>query len=229
MFATTFSFFLGSSVFVTLYYLPIWFQAIQGVSPIMSAVHSLPLIICQVLATFASGILTTRIGYYMPFVYISVVLVSVGCGLLSTMKVGEPTGRWIGYQIVLGSGIGFGFQQSVVAIQSTLKPMDISMGIALVYTGLYLGGAIFVSAGQNVFSSNLRASAANLDIPGLEIETIIQEGATALRTQVPNQYLGEVLVVYSAAVTKVFQMATIVGCLTAIGALGMEWKNLKRK
>lgn len=229
MFATLFSFFLGSAVFVTLYYLPIWFQAVQGVSPILSAVHTLPLILCQVIATFTAGFFTTRIGYYMPFVYASVVLISVGCGLLSTLKVGEPMGRWIGYQILLGSGIGFGFQQSVVAIQSTLAIQDISMGVALVYTFLYLGGAIFVSAGANVFSQNLRDNTAGLNVPGLDVTAIIQQGATALRAQIPEEYLPEVLVAYSAAVTKVFQMATIVGCLSASGASGMEWKNVKRK
>lgn len=228
IFATTFAFFIGSAIFVTLYYLPIWFQAVQGVTPIISAVHTLPLIGCQVLGTFGSGYLTTKFGYYTPFMYASAVLTALGCGLLYTLHVGEATSYWIGYQIALGFGIGFGFQQPTVAVQTSLSPADIPVAVALVYTSLYLGGAVFVSAGEILFSSELSGRTASLDIPGFDVARAVEAGATQLRNQVPPEYLHEVLVAYNGALTKVFELATILGSLSAIGALGMEWKNIKR-
>lgn len=227
MFAVLFALFLGCAIFPTLYYLPTWFQVSQGVSAIMSAVHMLPLVICQVLGTFAAGFFTTRLGYYMPFVYASTILVSVSCGLLYTMKVGESTGNWIGYQILLGFGIGLGLQQPTVAAQSTLAPKDIPTAISLIYTALYLGGAVFVSAGQNVFRHHLRANLLKANIPGLDVDTAVESGATEFRQEVPTEFLREGLVAYSDAITEVFKLAAILGCLSLLGALGMKWVDVR--
>ena len=229
MFATLFAFFVGSAIFVTLYFLPIWFQGVQGVSPILSAVHMLPLIACQVLGTFAAGYLTTRFGSYIPFVYASTIFIVVGCGLLYTLHVDESTVDWIGYQIILGFGIGFGLQQPVVAAQTSLPPQDIPIAVSLTYTFLYLGGAIFVSAGESIFSSRLRKSIASLSIPGFDVETVIRAGVRELRNQVPSEHLSEVLAAYNSALTGVFLMAAVVGCLSAIGALGMGSIGVKNK
>ena len=95
-----------------IYYLPIWFQAIHGDDAVFSAVHMLPMILTQVICVVLSGGLTKRIGYYMPFVWLSVLFMPIGIGLIHTWSTSTPEGKWIGYQILLGIGIGCGFQQA---------------------------------------------------------------------------------------------------------------------
>lgn len=60
LFTCIFAFCISSTVFTTVYYLPVWFQAINGLSPVISAVHTLPMIISQLLGTFLSSGMTTR-------------------------------------------------------------------------------------------------------------------------------------------------------------------------
>jgi hypothetical protein len=52
----TYGLFLGQMVCVS-YYLPIYFQGIKGVSPTMSGVYVLPMILSNVFASIASGML----------------------------------------------------------------------------------------------------------------------------------------------------------------------------
>ena len=53
---------LGAAFFCLLYYIPIWFQAIKGVSAVKSGVMNLPMVLSLVFASLISGGLVTKIG-----------------------------------------------------------------------------------------------------------------------------------------------------------------------
>lgn len=56
-------------LFIASYYLPAWFQAIQGVGPLQSGVRMLPTVISQMLATIlASSLGELSLGYWFYFV-----------------------------------------------------------------------------------------------------------------------------------------------------------------
>ncbi|KAI7779907.1 major facilitator superfamily protein [Diaporthe eres] len=119
---------IGASTFIVLNYLPIWFQVVQKQSPTSSALRTLPLVVAQIISTLVAGILTTRLGHYMPFVYAAAIFMPIGVGLATTFSLHTPTSHWIGYEILIGIGIGAGFQQARVAAQhlkSSIKALGI--------------------------------------------------------------------------------------------------------
>lgn len=101
---------LFSCTFITSYFLPLYFQSVQGSSPFTAGVHMLPSIVSQLITAVLSGFAVSKLGYYLPWAIFSAVLSSVGSGLISTWTVGTNTGTWIGYQIILGVGRGAGIQ-----------------------------------------------------------------------------------------------------------------------
>lgn len=101
---------LFSCTFISAYFLPIYFQSVQGSSPFTAGVHMLPSIISQLLTAVLSGFAVSKMGYYLPWAIFSAVLSSVGAGLITTWTDGTDTGTWIGYQIILGVGRGAGLQ-----------------------------------------------------------------------------------------------------------------------
>ncbi|KAG9245614.1 putative efflux pump antibiotic resistance protein [Calycina marina] len=198
--AMWFMFSLSSTMLLITYYLPIWFQATKGKSHVTSGIDTLPLVISLTLASTLSGQLVGRFGYYTPFTMLSSCVLAVGAGLISTFKVDTSTGMWIGNQIILGSVIGLGLQHAPIAIQTVLQRKDIPMGIALVFFCQQLGGAIFVSVGQNVFNNKLIHGLATI-ANDVDPTTIIGAGATGFRTIVPTADLHKVLVVYNNALS----------------------------
>jgi hypothetical protein len=94
-----------------------------------------------------------------------------------------------------------------------------------------LGGAIFVSVGQNVFLDKLIARiAATVPRSSINPANIASTGATELRHIVPPQVLPAVLQAYNWALIKgPMVVSVILACLTVLGAVGMEWKSLKKK
>jgi MFS family permease len=209
------------------FYLPIWFQAIQGVDAFQSSIRTLPFILAFLVAAVVAGPLVSRIGYYTPFLIAGTVLSSIGAGLMSTLRVDTPQPVWIGYQFLFGFGVGMGQQQAGLAAQTILKERDVPTGVAIKFFGQMLGGAVFASVGQNVLSTELVKRLSGL--PGLDASVIVSLGATELRAYVGEELLPEVLLAYNDALDRVFLVGVIVSCLSLPGALLTEWRSIKTK
>lgn len=225
--AAWFTFFTASSMMLLVYYLPVWFQAIQGVDPVESGIHTLPMLLSMAVGSVLSGVATTFIGYYNPSMLLCPVVLSIGAGLLTTLTPDAPIGKWLGYQVIYGIGLGLAMQQTGLVSQAVLKKDDVPTGVALMFFFMQLGGSIFLSVGQSVFSSAL---VSNLQgIAGLDAQTILHLGATDIRSFVPPQALPAVLSAYNGAVTRPFVVALVVACLSIIGSVTIEWVNIKKK
>lgn len=61
--AALFSFCIGSSFLLLIYFLPIWFQAVKGASAVKSGIMNLPMILTLVIASILAGAIVTIIGY----------------------------------------------------------------------------------------------------------------------------------------------------------------------
>lgn len=185
------------------------------------------MILGQLFATIFAGILTKKFGHYMPFVWVSAVLMPVGCGLFTTFKYDMSTAKWASYLLLLGPGFGLGFQQPQVACQAALADADIPVGSAIVFSCQFLGGTIFLAVAQHRFGQVLRQQVAKLNIPGLMADNVENMGATQLRATIPRENLIAFLEIYNGAIVEAFKIALIVSCLSVVGALGMEWLSVK--
>ncbi|KAG6001557.1 hypothetical protein E4U21_004097 [Claviceps maximensis] len=220
---------LGASFFIMVYYLPIWFQAVQGTSAIQSGIKNLPMILSLVIFSILSGGLVTTIGYYAPFMILSTVLMSVGAGMLSTFSVDTPAAHWIGYQILFGTGVGLGMQQTMIAVQASLDGPDVAIATAIIIFSQTLGGALFICVAQNVFQNKLVANIAGANIAGLDPAQVISVGATEVQTLIAKEYLPVVLGAYNGAVTNTFYVSTAMACLSIVGAALVPWNSVKGK
>lgn len=109
-FSCMFSFFVGSSFLIIIFYLPIYFQAVKGSSATKSGIEILPMLLSVVIGSLSGGILVTVLGYFTPFMIGGMALFTIGCGLLSTLAVDTSFGRWFGYQVLAGAGLGMCLQ-----------------------------------------------------------------------------------------------------------------------
>jgi MFS family permease len=225
-FGVLYSICAGGSMFIIIYYLPIWFQAIKNVDAVQSGIMTMPIIISLVLASILTGVITTRIGYYTPAMIAAPVFMSIGAGLITTFMPNTSPAKWIGYQVIYGLGLGAAMQAPNLAAQAVLPKEDVSTGISLIMFSQLLGGAIFVAVGQNVFASQLVSGLES--IPNLGPDLVINIGATDLTRAIAPQYLAEVLSAYNYALTKTYDVSLAVSCLMIVGALGMEWKSIKK-
>ena len=122
----------NATTFLLIYYLPIYFQAIDGLSPSASGIRSLPLILSMSIALLASSALVTWMGYFQPLLIVGGVLLTVGAGMIFTLNIGSAAGKYIGYQILVGAGNGISSQVPLIASLAFAAPEDIAVTTAAV-------------------------------------------------------------------------------------------------
>ncbi|XXH05441.1 hypothetical protein Hte_011868 [Hypoxylon texense] len=218
---------ISSGNFIFTYFLPIWFQSITGVSAAESGIRLLPVMLSVVVGSVFSGIINSKIGYYTPLAIIGSCVMSVGAGLLTTFQVDTSEGKWIGYQILYGIGVGSCFQVPNLAVQTVLPKADVSMGLALMLFSQLLGSAVFVAVGENVLGNQLVQRLSG--IPGFNSSLITSSGATSLLSSLPANVLDMALEAYNEALRKVFQVGLIVSCLAVLGTATLEWRSVLKK
>ena len=91
------------------YYLPLFYQS-KGASASKSGVDILAFMLSMVIAAGLSGAIITKTGRYWPFLLVSPLLSSVGAGLLFTLTSATPNSKIIGFQILMGVGLGRGLR-----------------------------------------------------------------------------------------------------------------------
>ncbi|KAK4089937.1 hypothetical protein PCL_05665 [Purpureocillium lilacinum] len=231
---STFYIFFGSACFVlVIYYLPIWFQAINNDSAAESGIHNLPAVLSVVVFAIAGGLGVTAVGYYTPFMIAGAMVLTVGAGLLMLFKVDIPISMWLGFQIIFGAGAGLGLELPNIAVQTVLPEKDVSIGTSLVVFARSLGGSIFVSAGQNVFNNHI-ISGMREQVPDLDPSVVLQAGATELQATVQDAATGQadimrrVLNVYNDAIVQTFVLALALAAVSILGSLGVEWRSVKK-
>ena len=193
---------------------------------------SLPLILSLVVVSIMAGGAVTILGYYAPFMLLSSVLMSIGAGLLSTFKKDTGHSMWIGYQFLFGAGVGFGMQQPLMAVQTALPLVDVPVGTATMMFAQTLGGALFISVGQNVFQNQLIKNLAQQipELPAIQ-GLVATTGATQLKSAITSKFPGlldRVLIAYDAAIAQTFYVSVAMGALSILGAVVVEWKSVKR-
>ena len=221
----TFIFLLAGGMMSIAYYLTIWFQAAKGDSAERAGVSTIPMVISLVVLGIVAAIITQKVGYYVPVMLSSPILCSIGAGLLSTLVPNSGANKWIGYQVLYGCGIGIGFQASNLPAQTVLPRADVPIGMALCFFMQQLGGAVFIAVAQNIFSAWLVTRLSGT--AGLDAESIVNTGATALRTVVPTDQQSTVIHAYSYALTRVFIMAAVLSACMILGAGVIEWRSIK--
>ena len=224
IFGSFYMFCIGGNFFTFVYFLPIWFQGVRGRSALDSGIDTLPILLAQTICVVLGGVIVSITGYYVPLMWASVVLTSIGAGLLTTLTGDSSSGKWIGYQIIYGIGGGLGYQQGISAAQTVLSETDITIGTALMVFVQNFGGTIFVSASNNIFDTKIVQDLAGT-VPNLDPQVILDAGATGFRQVVSEAEYPLVLVAYNRAVIKTFQVGLILACLCAIGVSGVEWKR----
>ncbi|KAF7333853.1 Major facilitator superfamily transporter [Mycena venus] len=223
-----FSLCLGSSFFIIVYFLPIWFQTIKEVSALKSGIDNLPMILSLFIGSLIAGVAVTAIGYYTPFMILSSILTAVGVGLISTFSIGTTHTHWIGYQIIYGLGVGFGLQQPFIAVQTVLTLQDIPTGVTLLVFMKTLGGALSVSLAQTILSNNLKSGLSS-KLPGVNPAIILGAGAINLQGSVGAQDLATVISVYNDALVAAYRVSVVLACLSLLGALAMDWRSVRGK
>ncbi|MER5889192.1 MDR family MFS transporter [Streptomyces sp. NPDC001941] len=149
-------FLTGFVMFGAVLFLPLFQQSVQGASATNSGLLLLPMLLSMMVVSLVAGRVTTSTGKYKIFPILGGALMVVGLFLLSTMD--TDTTRFTSglYMAVLGAGMGFLMQITMLVAQNSVEMKD--MGVASSSTTLFrtLGSSFGVAIMGALFNHQVQ-------------------------------------------------------------------------
>ncbi|KAI5815439.1 major facilitator superfamily domain-containing protein, partial [Pyronema omphalodes] len=153
------------------YFLPLYFQAARGDTPLMSGVYVLPYVISLSLMSGVTGFLISKTGQYQYLVWGGAVVQAIGVGLIVMLKRKSSWAEVIIFQLIMGTGSGPLFQAPLIAIHSTINPKDVATATSTFAFLRTLGTALAISLGLTLFQNGMSKQA------GPELQALVGEEA----------------------------------------------------
>jgi predicted MFS family arabinose efflux permease len=222
--ASVVGFAVGFSMFGALAYLPQYMQVVRGVSPTLSGLRLLPLLVGLLLTSTGTGFLVSRTGRYKIFPVVGTALMTIGLYLLSLM--GVHTNFWIVslYLFVLGVGIGASLQVLIIAVQNAVDYTELGAATSGVTFFRSIGGSFGTAVFGAIFSGVLAGDIAGA-LHGVPLPSGISASAgasPAVLQQLPAAIRDGYVTGYARALHTVFLYATSLGALGFVLSLFLK-------
>ena len=198
---------VGLSLFGAVTFLPIYLQVVKGVSPTMSGVVMMPMMLGMLVTSVVSGRLISRFGRYKLFPILGTGTMTFGLGALSLLSAETDVWQTSIDALWLGLGMGMVMQVLIIAVQNSVDYKH--LGVATSGTMLFrsLGGALGVALFGAIFANRLHAQ---LSGPGMEfLAAILPAAARGLPPSLHQEYITAVML----ALRPVFWVAAGISAL----------------
>ena len=158
--------FIHGMVFISgAFFLPLYFQAVFGATPILSGVYLFPFVLSLSVLSAMTGIFIKNTGQYLPAIWFGLVVMTLGFGLFIDLPSSRHSwARVIIFQIIAGSGAGPNFQAPLIALQSKVHPKDIASATAMFGFVRNLSTAMAVVIGGVIFQNGMNTREASLRV-----------------------------------------------------------------
>ncbi|WP_213452549.1 MDR family MFS transporter [Rhizomonospora bruguierae] len=148
-------FLLGFAMFGAMNFLPLFQQTVQGASATSSGLLLMPLMFGSLITSIVVGRTITRTGRYRAFPIIGGVMMAGGMAILTLLDV-HTTRTQLGlYVILLGVGMGFLMQTSMLIAQNSVEQRDLGAASGAATFLRSIGGSFGVSLFGAVFAHRL--------------------------------------------------------------------------
>ncbi|KZL88132.1 efflux pump antibiotic resistance [Colletotrichum incanum] len=104
---------------------------IWGAGPLLPRVYLLPFILFNTGMAAATGVYIQQSGKYIPAVYLGLVLMTIGTGLLIDFDAEANWPKIIICQLLVGSVAGLNFEGTLLALQASLDVQDVATATAI--------------------------------------------------------------------------------------------------
>jgi len=146
----------GVALWAILYYMPLYFEAVKGMGPILAGVSMFPWTFTVAPGSVATGIAIAVSGKYRWANWVGWFLTTLGMGLLIMLKPDTSTVAWVFLNLVGGVGTGMLFPAMALAVQASAAVKDQAYAANMFSFFRAFGQTIGVAIGGVIFQNQMR-------------------------------------------------------------------------
>lgn len=224
------SFVIGFAMFGAMTYLPTFLQVVHDITPTMSGVHMLPMVIGLLITSTGSGQIVSRTGRWKVFPITGTAITAVGLLLLHQLDENSSTWLMSAFFFVFGAGLGLVMQVLVLVAQNSVSYRDLGVATSGVTFFRSIGSAFGVAIFGTIFANRLTGQLTDA-LAGQPLPPGVDEGRLAADPraigQLPADLRPGVLGAYSTSITDVFLYAVPVVLLAFVLAWFLREDRLR--
>ena len=213
--------FFHSFVFLSgSYYLPLYFQGVQGLSSLRSGVFLLGYVLPLSAVSALIGFVIRATGNYKIGINVGLAVMTLGFGLFIDLDETSSLAKMVLYQFVAGIGVGPNFQSPLIALQAGVEGRDIASATSTFSFMRQIAGSISIVVGGAIFNNQMQEQEPALEKElGVDLADRLSGHNAAASVAMVGSLKGEEGDVARRAYAKALQMMYIV--YVAFGAAGL--------
>lgn len=215
---------------VAVYYLPLMYQ-IHGHSATKSGIDILPFMLSGVIANLAAGSIASAQRLVWPFLLIFPLIAAAGFGLLFTTGIDSGSGSLVGFQILVGVGLGAAVQNTLVVAQAEYADEEaiVPLATSLITFMQCIGSSIGLAISGSIFTGQLHAQLAHYtsELSPQDISSVLSSVEDIFSLPADQAELAQRA--YSAAIDRVMIAGVPFTVFASISALLISRRRLQLK
>ena len=221
----------GTSSFVTMYFVPLYFQFAQHNSALTAGVRLLPYIVPLVTFTMLQGEFMGKLGYYMPWFLVGGVFMLVSNVMLYRINLDTKAGYVFGAEVLGGIGTGLFVNAPFSVSQWILPPKDIPAAAGFIMCARVGGIGLALAMANSIFL-NLAENAISHVLPSAsktQVQSLVSGVGSSLLDNLDANTQREVLNAIVNALRKGFALGITAGALAIALSVFMDRKKIVLK
>ncbi|HEX7131674.1 MAG TPA: MDR family MFS transporter [Iamia sp.] len=145
----------GALLWCGLFFIPLFVQEVRGVTPTRAGFVLMPLMFGAAAGTLVAGRRVERSGAYRTWPFSGSILMLAGMGLLATLGADTAVLQVAVFALVLGTGVGFVMQPSLLAAQNAAPPKDLGIATSTALLFRSLGNTVGIPIFGGILNAQL--------------------------------------------------------------------------
>jgi EmrB/QacA subfamily drug resistance transporter len=211
--------FAGTIIYGANAFIPLFLQAVTGVSPTNSGLLLIPIMAGVTLASIGTGRLTTRNGKYRHWPILGAVSLTIGMVFLAAMSdTGLGMASALTGMVFVGLGIGSIMPTCTLATQNAVDWQDLGVASAAITFFRTLGGVVGLAASGALLNSRITG----------KVDKALLQAPREIKS-IPDAELRErVLDVLGSGLTSIYKVAIPVALLVIVIATRLPDRPLRQ-
>jgi MFS family permease len=220
-----------TTMFIVIYFIPIYFQFVHNDSALMAAIRLLPYVIITVTTNVLTGHFLARLRYYMPIYVVSGILITVGGTLLTVHldpNTSEATIYGLTVVLAVGTGLTMQINYAIAAIKAPAKDMGNAISlqnitqIGCTVIALVIAGQVF----QSTAASNLGSVLAGEGFSAQEIQAAAAGAQSVVFSQLTGELRDRAILAITQAMQKTFILVIVAGATLLVAGVFMKRERI---
>ncbi|KAI0856021.1 MFS general substrate transporter [Xylaria cubensis] len=220
-----------TALFVSIFYIPLYFQFVHNDSSLTAAVRLLPFVVVAATTSVVSGHFVGRIKVYALLFLVSAIILIVGSSLLVVyLDVNTPTSLIYGLTVIVAFGAGLSMQKSYSIAALTTDPSSVGAALSFQNVGEVGGQVIALGISGQIFHSvatrNLEQALAGHGFSRADIITALAGAQSSLFSKLDENLRAAAVLAITKSLQLTFVLVPIAGGVMLAAALCMKWEKL---